>query len=391
MAKINDNFRLLEPSYLFSGIASRQAAFASAHPEIKVIRMGVGDVTLPLAPAVIKAMHEAVDECSSAATFRGYGPEQGYGFLRELIASCDYAGLGISPDEVFVSDGAKSDLGNLTDLFSDDCVIGIPTPVYPVYVDTNLLRGRTIRYIECTEDDGFTGVIPDFGVDVLYLCFPNNPTGAAISRDKLRAWVDYALSHDSIIIYDSAYEAFIRDASLPHSIFEIEGAKHCAIEVRSYSKTAGFTGIRCGYTVIPKETGRLGAMWERRQGCKFNGASYVSQCGAAAIYTPEGRAQTKASIDYYLDNAVLIRKGFEEMGIPSTGGDNAPYIWTRTPGGMSSWKFFDLCLGKAGVVITPGCGFGKAGEGYFRVTAFNSRENVTEAIKRLKTCLQTVL
>jgi len=381
---LNENFSRLVPSYLFSEIAARQKVFSAAHPEVKIIRMGIGDVTRPLAPAVIEAMHLAVDDCARPETFHGYGPEHGYAFLRELIAQQDYAGLGIGPDEIFISDGAKSDLGNLVDLFDDRNVVGIPTPVYPVYVDTNLMRGRTIRYIDCTEADGFTGQIPDFPVDILYLCYPNNPTGAAISREKLTAWVDYAHANGIIIIYDSAYEAFIREPSLPHSIFEIEGAKECAIEVRSYSKTAGFTGIRCGYTVIPKELGPLGAMWERRQGCKFNGASYISQRGAAAIYTPEGRRQVRDDIDAYLENAALIRSGLEAIGLHATGGENAPYIWARTPEGMDSWKFFDLCLEKAGVVITPGCGFGRGGEGYFRITAFNSRDNVCEAMQRLK-------
>ena len=396
MAKVNEHFLSLGQRYLFSEIAARVAAYGAAHPDADLIRMGIGDVTRPLVPAVIEAMHKAVEDCAKAETFRGYGPEHGYGFLRKVIVENDYKGLGIEEDEVFVSDGAKSDTGNIGDLLSESNLIGITDPVYPVYADTNLMGGRQIRYIRCDESNGFTGDIPTEKLDVVYLCYPNNPTGAVITREKLAQWVRYALENDCLIFYDSAYEAFIRDSAIPHSVYEIPGAKQCAIEFRSFSKTAGFTGVRCGYTVIPKsvcargakgEKVALNALWERRQSCKFNGASYISQRGAEAVYSPEGLKQTRESIDYYLGNAALIRDAFKQAGLNPIGGDNAPYIWARTPGGMSSWEFFDYLLDKARVVITPGCGFGSAGEGWFRATAFANRERTIEAMTRIKIIL----
>ena len=350
--------------------------------------MGIGDVTRPLVPEVIKAMHAAVEECAHAETFHGYGPEHGYPFLRKLIAENDYKGLDIDFTEVFISDGANSDLGNIGDIFSDKNTIGIITPVYPVYVDTNLMRGREIKYIDCTEENEFMGDVPDEKMDIIYLCFPNNPTGVSINRERLQAWVDYALRNKSVIIYDSAYEVFIRNPKLPHSIYEIEGAKECAIEIRSFSKTAGFTGVRCGYTVVPNQLGNLNARWDRRQGCKFNGASYISQRGAAAIYTPEGHRQIMENIDYYMENVAIIRESFISAGLKPAGGGNAPYVWTPTPNRMDSWEFFDICLNQAGIVITPGCGFGKGGEGNFRISAFNDRESVIEAMSRMKEVLR---
>jgi len=383
MAKINSNYSNLQQRYLFSEIAARVSKFAKANPEADIIRMGIGDVTKPLVPAVIEAMHKAVDECAASATFRGYGPEHGYDFLRTAIAENDYAGLGIKTSEIFISDGAKSDTGNIGDIFSDENIIGITDPVYPVYVDTNLMAGRKIHFIPCTAANGFTGEIPQQKVDIIYLCYPNNPTGATITRDKLAQWVEYALKNNSIILYDAAYEAFIREEGVPHSIYEIDGAKRCAIEFRSFSKTAGFTGIRCGYTVVPEGLGQLNAMWERRQSCKFNGASYISQRGAEAIYTPEGKKQIREVIDYYLENARIIREAILKLGLKPTGGSNSPYVWAQTPNGLKSWEFFDLCLEKAHIVITPGSGFGANGEGYFRVSAFGDRDKTIEAMKRL--------
>ena len=384
MYRINPNFSALSQRYLFTTIASKVAAFRQANPGAEVIRMGIGDVTLPLTPAAVEAMRSAVDEFSSAGTFHGYGPEHGYDFLRRAIVENDYPGMGIRPSDVFISDGAKSDTGNIVDLFAPGNVVGITDPVYPVYVDTNTISGRQIRYIPCNASNGYTGDIPDEGLDIIYLCFPNNPTGAAITAEKLSQWVRYALDHGSIILYDAAYEAYIREPGLPHSIYEIEGAKHCAIEFRSFSKTAGFTGVRCGFTVIPEELGELNALWERRQGCKFNGASYISQRGAEAVYSPEGKKQVRQAIDYYLENAAAIRQALEQMGLNPVGGVNAPYVWAATPGGMPSWDFFDMCLGKAGVVITPGSGFGAQGEGYFRVSAFGGRQDVLKGMDKMK-------
>ena len=398
MVSIKEGFCRLEHRYLFQEVARRVAAFHEASPETDIIRMGIGDVTLPIAPAVIKAMHEAVEDLSVKEKFHGYGPEHGYGWLREAVVRGDYAsrGIAVDPEEVFISDGAKSDLGNILDLFSKDNTVGITDPVYPVYVDTNVIDGRRIRYIPCTEGDGFTGEIPDCHLDIVYLCYPNNPTGAVITRSKLEKWVEYALKNGSLILYDSAYEAYIQDPDIPHSIYEIEGARGCAIEFRSFSKTAGFTGIRCGYTVVPKELGgrsadgtekSLNALWERRQGCKFNGASYMAQRGAEAVYSPEGREQTRESVRYYLGNAAIIRDGLRRAGLHASGGENAPYVWARTPGEMDDWDFFDILLRKAGIVITPGSGFGSAGRGYFRLTSFADRARTVEAMERLEHCI----
>lgn len=384
MYKINNNFTQLEQRYLFSEIAARVKAYSEANPGADIIRMGIGDVTRPLVPAVIDAMHKAVDECAEMSTFRGYGPEHGYEFLRKAIVGCDYKNMGIDTSEVFISDGAKSDTGNIGDIFSGDNIIGITDPVYPVYVDTNIMAGRQIKMIPCTPADGFTGQIPDYKLDIIYLCYPNNPTGAVISKSKLKEWVDYALKNGSVILFDAAYEAFIKDDSIPHSIYEIEGAKGCAIEFRSFSKTAGFTGTRCGYTVVPKDLGNLNALWERRQCCKFNGASYITQKGAEAVYTPERRAQITETIDYYLGNAGIIRRTMQKPGLEPVGGDNSPYVWSRTPDGLASWDFFDRCLKEANVVITPGSGFGKLGEGYFRASAFGDRDKTIEAMERIE-------
>ena len=397
MIRIKEGYCRLEHRYLFQEVARRVAAFHEASPETDIIRMGIGDVTLPIAPAIIRAMHEAVDDLSVQARFHGYGPEHGYGWLREAVVQGDYSSrdVAVDPEEVFINDGAKSDLGNILDLFSNENSVGIIDPVYPVYVDTNVIDGRRIRFITCSEEDGFTGQIPEEKLDIVYLCYPNNPTGAVISRAKLEGWVDYALRNGSLILYDSAYEAFIQDPDIPHSIYEIDGARECAIEFRSFSKTAGFTGIRCGYTVVPKELqGRadggernLNALWERRQGCKFNGASYVSQRGAYAVYSPEGKEQTRESIRYYLGNAAIIREGLQRAGLHASGGENAPYVWARTPDGMDDWEFFDALLKKAGIVITPGSGFGQAGRGYFRLTSFADRARTIEAMTRLEHCI----
>ena len=390
MYKINPNFSALSRRYLFSMIASKVAALKEARPGAEIIRMGIGDVTLPLAPAAVEAMRAAVEEFSSEKTFHGYGPEHGYDFLRRAIVDNDYPGMGIRTSDVFISDGAKSDTGNIVDLFGPGNVVAITDPVYPVYVDTNIISGRDIRYIPCNAANSFTGDIPEGEVDIIYLCFPNNPTGAAITAGKLSQWVRYALDHGSIILYDAAYEAYIRESGLPHSIYEIEGAKQCAIEFRSFSKTAGFTGVRCGFTVIPEELGELNALWERRQGCKFNGASYISQRGAEAVYSPEGKKQVRQAVDYYLANAAVIRQALESMGLRAVGGVNAPYVWAETPGGMASWDFFDLCLEKAGVVVTPGSGFGAQGEGYFRVSAFGGRQDVETGMEKMKEILNRI-
>ena len=398
MVQIKEGFCRLEHRYLFQEVARRVAAFHEASPGTDIIRMGIGDVTLPVVPAVIQAMHEAVDDLSVRERFHGYGPEHGYAWLREAVVRGDYAsrGIRVDADEVFISDGAKSDLGNILDLFSAENRIGIPDPVYPVYVDTNVIDGRQIRYIPCTEADGFMGEIPEERLDVIYLCYPNNPTGAVITRAKLQEWVDYALRCGALIFYDSAYEAFIQDSDIPHSIYEIDGARDCAIEFRSFSKTAGFTGVRCGYTVVPKGlSGRsrsgdqrgLNALWERRQGCKFNGASYLSQRGACAVYTPEGRAQTQENIRYYLGNAAIIRDALLRAGLHASGGQNAPYVWARTPDGIDDWVFFDILLHQAGVVVTPGSGFGTEGRGCFRLTSFMDRERTVEAMDRIERCI----
>lgn len=385
MIEIKEGFSKLEHRYLFQEIARKVADFQKESPETDIIRMGIGDVTLPIVPAVIRALHAAVEDMAAKETFHGYGPEQGYAWLREAIVRGDYAprGIDVSADEIFISDGAKSDLGNILDLFSRNNTVGITNPVYPVYVDTNVIDGRDIHFIDCSAANGFTGAIPDRPLDIIYLCYPNNPTGAVITREKLEKWVAYARDCGALILYDSAYEAYIRDPEIPHSIYEIPGAKDCALEFRSFSKTAGFTGIRCGYTVIPQGLSGLNALWNRRQGCKFNGASYISQRGAEAVYTPEGRAQIRANIDYYLGNAAILREGLERAGLKASGGENAPYVWARTPDGVDDWAFFDLLLRKAGIVVTPGSGFGTAGRGYFRLTAFADRSRTEEAMERL--------
>lgn len=398
--KINDNFELLSESYLFAEVGARVRKYKSEHPEADVIRMDIGDVTLPVASSVVKAMKKASEEMGSASTLRGYGPEQGYEFLRRAIVENDYKRLGVvlDVDEVFVSDGAKCDIGNLTDIFGADIIVGIPDPVYPVYVDSNVMAGRTvdnggIHLIECDPENGFKPVIPSVSLDVIYLCSPNNPTGSAMTKEDLRQWVEFARSNDALIIFDSAYEAFVREKDIPRSIYEVEGAKEVAIEVRSYSKTAGFTGLRCGYTVVPKELkGRYSdgkevevrKLWLRRQTTKFNGASYIVQRGAEAIYSPEGKKQTAASIDYYLRNASLLREAFDAMGLQATGGKNSPYVWVKAPNGSSSWEMFDRLLHECNLSTTPGVGFGKGGEGCIRFTGFNSYENTLKAIERLK-------
>ncbi len=398
MNKINKNFKKLPGSYLFAEINRQVTKYQSEHPDAKIIRMGIGDITRPLPPSVIKNMHKAVDELTSMETLHGYGPEQGYAFLRDAIVANDYApyGADIAPDEIFVSDGAKSDTANIVDLFSNDVRVAVTDPVYPVYVDSNALAGRAgeyltegywsgLQYLTCNAENGFVPALPTHPVDIIYLCYPNNPTGTTLTRDELKRFVDYALSHDTLLLFDAAYEAFIREDNVPHSIYEIEGAKKCAIEFRSYSKTAGFTGVRCGYTVVPKTLPEnLNAMWSRRQTTKFNGASYISQCGAMAIYSEEGKAEVKATIDYYLDNARTIRNALDSIGVTYYGGVSSPYIWLKTPKEYpSSWDYFHYLLTEKAIVGTPGVGFGLAGEGYLRLSAFNSHEATHEAMDRL--------
>ncbi len=403
--QINENYQKLPGSYLFSEIARRTAAYSAANPDKTLIRLGIGDVTRPLPAAVLEAMHKAVDEMGAVETFRGYGPEQGYDFLRRAIVEQDYQPLGISleTDEVFVSDGAKSDCGNIGDLFGSDNVVAVCDPVYPVYVDTNAMAGRAgdycdqsgkwskLHYMPCTAENGFTPAIPEGKVDIIYLCFPNNPTGAVATKEQLEAWVKYANEQDALILYDSAYEAFITQPEIPRSIYEIEGAKTCAIEFRSFSKTAGFTGTRCAYTVVPKQLQRGGAglngMWNRRQCTKFNGVPYVVQRAAEAVYTPEGRRQIKENISYYQRNAQLIYQGLKGAGLTVSGGINSPYIWCKTPDGLGSWEFFDRLLERANVVTTPGAGFGPSGEGYIRLTAFGTYEATQEAVERIRAVL----
>ena len=397
MLHVNENYANIKPTYLFAEIAHRVAAHQERHPESKIIRLGIGDVTEPLAPSVIAAMHKAVDDEAGKGKFYGYGPEQGYAFLRDKIAKFDFQdrGIDISADEILVSDGAKCDCGNIQELFAGDVRIAVGDPVYPVYVDTNVMAGRQdIRLLTCNAANGFVPGPDGCDADIVYLCYPNNPTGAVASKDQLQAWVDWANAKKALILFDAAYEAFIRTPGIPHSIFECTGAKTCAIEFRSYSKTAGFTGIRCGYTVVPKGLVAYAAdgtpvelrpMWTRRQTTKFNGASYVTQRGAEAIYTPDGQRETKATVDFYLENARLVREALQELGYTVTGGVDSPYVWVDVKG--SSWDFFDRLLAEANVVTTPGAGFGKAGEGYIRISAFNSRENVLEAIERLRKAL----
>lgn len=387
MIRINENYKKLKESYLFSDVAHRIAAFKESHPDVEVIKMSIGDVTRPICPAAIEAMHRGVDEQAHARTFHGYGPEQGYAFLREAIAGHDYRGL-ISPDEIFISDGAKSDLGNIGDILSTACRVAVSDPVYPVYVDTNIMAGRHIEYLPCTEATGFVPPLPREQADMIYLCSPNNPMGTAMTRAELKRWVDYAREHKSLILFDSAYEIFITDPDVPHSIYEIEGARECAIEFRSFSKTAGFTGLRCGYTVVPEalavEGVSLRKLWLRRQTTKFNGVSYPVQCAAAAIYTSEGQRQVRQTIAYYQENARMLREGLSRAGFACYGGVNAPYIWLKTPNGLDSWAFFDELLAKSGVACTPGAGFGPSGEGYVRLTAFNTHENTAKAIERIE-------
>lgn len=406
MIRVNDNFTLLPQSYLFSEIARKVSDFTTSHPDEKIIRMGIGDVTRPLCPAAIEAMHLAVDDEASSSTFHGYGPEQGYAFLREAIAENDYRarGLDISPDDIFISDGAKSDTGNIGDILARDCRVAVTDPVYPVYVDTNVMAGRAgkplpdggwsgIEFLPCTGENDFVPALPVTSPDIIYLCFPNNPTGTVLTAGELKKWVDYALSHNALLLFDSAYEAHVRTPGVPRSIYEIEGAERCAIEFRSFSKTAGFTGVRCGYTVVPSTLKGIDAsghevelrkLWNRRQCTKFNGASYISQRAAEALYTPLGRIQVADTIEYYRRNASMLLKGLSEAGLKAYGGVDSPYIWVKTPEGIpSSWKFFDYLMEHAGIVGTPGAGFGRAGEGYFRLTAFSSADATEEACLRL--------
>ncbi|MDC0835037.1 LL-diaminopimelate aminotransferase [Geitlerinema sp. CS-897] len=405
MATINENYLKLKAGYLFPEIARRVKTFADAHPDAQIIKLGIGDVTEPLPEACRTAMSKAIEDMGDRASFKGYGPEQGYPWLREKIAAMDFQSRGcdIAPDEIFVSDGAKCDTGNILDIFGKDNTIAVTDPVYPVYVDTNVMAGHTgpandkgeyegLVYMPISAENDFTAEIPSQKVDLIYLCFPNNPTGATATKEHLKAWVDYAKAHDAIVLFDAAYEAFITDESLPHSIFEIEGAKDCAIEFRSFSKNAGFTGTRCAYTVVPKTLTaktsdgsdvELWKLWNRRQSTKFNGVSYIVQRGAEAVYSEAGQAQIKALVSFYLENAKIIRDKLTEAGLKVYGGVNAPYVWVKTPNGWSSWDFFDKLLSAANVVGTPGSGFGAAGEGYFRISAFNSRKNVEEAMKRI--------
>ncbi len=408
MVHINENFLKLKAGYLFPEIARRVAEFTKNNPAADVIRLGIGDVTEPLPPAIVKAMHDAVDDMASRDSFHGYGPEQGYSFLRDPIAAQDYQarGIKVDADEIFISDGSKCDTGNILDIFGAGNRIAITDPVYPVYVDTNVMAGHTgeadkagryggLVYLPVTEENGFVPELPSEPVDLIYLCYPNNPTGTVATRETLKQWVDYAKANGSVILFDAAYEAFISDDSVPRSIFEIEGARDVAIEFRSFSKNAGFTGTRCAFTVVPKdltvtvgdEQVSLHQLWNRRQCTKFNGASYVVQKGAAAAYSDEGRQQTSELVKFYMENARLLREGLESLGINVYGGVHAPYVWLKTPNGLTSWDFFDVLLTKGHLVGTPGSGFGAAGEGYFRLSAFNSRANVEAALERFKAAI----
>ena len=402
MFKINENYLKLPGSYLFSTIGKKVREFTAANPDKNIIRLGIGDVTLPLAPAVIEAMHKSTDEMAVKETFKGYAPDLGYEFLRSAILEQDYKSRGVSLelDEIFISDGAKSDSGNIGEIFDVNNKVAVCDPVYPVYVDSNAMAGRTgeyipelgrwsnVIYMPCTAESNFAPELPTETPDIIYLCFPNNPTGSTICKSELQRWVDYANQVGAVIIYDAAYEAYISEEDVPHSIYECEGAKTCAIELRSFSKNAGFTGTRLGFTVVPKElkcgTVSLNSLWARRHGTKFNGAPYVIQAAGAAVYTPEGKAQTKEQIAYYMNNAKVIREGLAEAGYTISGGINAPYIWLKTPNQMTSWEFFDYLLENANVVGTPGSGFGPSGEGYFRLTAFGTYENTVEAMNRIK-------
>lgn len=405
MALVNEHFLKLPNNYLFSDIAKKVNAFKVSHPKTDLIRLGIGDVTRPLPQASIEAMHKAVDELANKETFHGYGPEQGYDFLIDAVIRNDYAprGVYLEPGEVFISDGAKSDTGNIGDILRHDNSIGVTDPIYPVYIDSNVMCGRAgiledgrwsnVVYLPCLSENNFVPEIPDRRIDILYLCYPNNPTGTVISKAELKKWVNYALENDTLILYDAAYEAYIQDPDIPHSIYEIKGAKKVAIEFRSFSKTAGFTGVRCGYTVVPKELTAatlegeripLNRMWNRRQCTKFNGTSYITQRGAEAIYTPEGKKQVKAIIQYYMANARIMKEALESTGLKVFGGENAPYLWVKTPGEVNSWKFFEQMLYEANVVGTPGVGFGPSGEGYIRLTAFGGRADCEEAMKRIR-------
>ncbi len=410
MALVNEHFLKLPGSYLFSDIAKKVNTFKITHPKQEVIRLGIGDVTRPLPPVSIEAMHKAVEEMAHADTFRGYGPEQGYDFLIEAILKHDYVSRGIhfTASEIFVSDGAKSDTGNIGDILRHDNSVGVTDPIYPVYIDSNVMCGRAgtlgedgkwsnVTYMPCTARNNFIPAIPDKRIDIVYLCYPNNPTGTTLTKAQLKKWVDYALANDTLILFDSAYEAYITEEDVPHSIYEIKGAKRCAIEFRSFSKTAGFTGVRCGYTVVPKELTAatiegervpLNQLWNRRQCTKFNGTSYITQRGAEAIYTPQGREQIKANIDYYMQNARTMKAELEASGLKVYGGVNAPYIWLKTPDGIGSWRFFEQMLYEANVVGTPGVGFGPSGEGYLRLTAFGSHEDCVEAMRRIRCWLK---
>lgn len=406
MAFINNNFLKIPKTYLFVDIARKVSAYQQAHPEAKIIRLGIGDVTRPLAPAVIEAMHKAVDEMADAKTFRGYGPEHGYDFLEKAIIENVFnpRGIQLETSEVFINDGAKSDTGNIGDILGLNNTICVTDPIYPVYIDSNAMAGRTgdiaadgkwskVTYMPCTGENNFTPAIPEGKVDVIYLCYPNNPTGTVITREELKKWVEYALKNHSIIMYDAAYEAYIQDPDIPHSIYEIEGARKCAIEFHSFSKTAGFTGVRCGFTIVPNELTavsdkgeevQLNPLWNRRQCTKFNGVSYITQRGAEATYTPEGKKQIEETIQYYMTNAKLMRETLASVGLEVYGGENAPYIWLKTPDNLSSWDFFEKLLHEVNIVGTPGAGFGPSGEGYFRLTAFGNHEDCREAMERIK-------
>jgi len=406
VARINEHYLKLASSYLFVEIANRVKAFQAAHPEARVIRLGIGDVTQPLAPAIVAALHAAVEEMARPETFRGYGPETGYEFLTELIAAHDYGarGVRVAPDEIFVSDGGKSDSANIQEIFAADAVVAVCDPVYPVYVDSTVMAGRTgapdaagryagLVYLPCTAERGFEPPLPDRPVDLVYLCSPNNPTGAVLTREALARWVRWARETGAVLLFDAAYEAYVREPGLPRSIYEVEGAREVAIEFRSFSKTAGFTGTRCAYTVVPRDLcGRtatgdrvpLHALWHRRQSTKFNGVPYIVQRAAAAVYSPEGARQVRAQVDAYLENARIIREGLEAVGLTVHGGRNAPYLWVKTPGGLSSWAFFDKLLHEAHVVGTPGVGFGPSGEGYLRLSAFAPRAQTEEAVDRIR-------
>lgn len=405
MLQINENFLKLSDNYLFADIAKKVHAFRNQHPELSVISLGIGDVTQPLPAACIEAMQKAVTEMGSSASFHGYGPEQGYDFLRGAILKNEYESRGVQLElnEIFISDGAKSDCGNIGDILGIQNTVAITDPVYPVYIDSNVMSGRAgmwknerwsrINYLPCNQENRFIPSLPAQPADIIYLCYPNNPTGTVLTKEELQKWVDYALEHQSLILYDAAYEAYIQNTDIPHSIYELEGARQCAIELRSFSKTAGFTGVRCGYTIIPQELTattscgekiKLNALWNRRQCTKFNGTSYITQRGAEAIYTSEGKQQVRKTIDYYMANARTMKTALQQMGYDVTGGENAPYLWVKTPDNLSSWQFFDHLLNQAQVIVTPGVGFGPSGEGYVRLTAFGKQEDCIAAIQRIK-------